>query len=200
MAGSGESGGVEDEERMRKMRMKKLDIGWLRAPFYPAIAAFLAVLLFTACAPRPEVKQARPEPVPQDTSSAEPEMLSVAQVLYQHSGSGPCLQLEMVSDDPTYGYSYENPIKIGGGFPDGDLRVFRYLNALLDPNRQPIAFSRVGTCCPFSASPGKMGSGRGVLDVFQIDYDGLSEPIRLYFDVYHEKRLLAPIGLNFRTD
>lgn len=126
-----------------------------------------------------------------------PDVTGTPQQFYRQSGAPPYTQLDAVSADSTYGYSFENPIKIGGGFPNGGLAIYRYLNALLDPGDNPISYSRQGTCCPFESNPGLLGSGQGVLDVYLIQYDDLEQPVRLYFNTFASEKLLAPKGLRY---
>lgn len=47
------------------------------------------------------------------------------------------------SIDSTYGFTIENPIKVGGGFIP--VNVYRYLKNLSDSNRVSISFKRIGS-------------------------------------------------------
>jgi hypothetical protein len=78
------------------------------------------------------------------------------------------------------------------------MEIFRYLNALLDPNGGPISFAREGTCCAFQHNPGRLGTGQGVLDVYLIYHDGFDEPVRLYFNTLEFEQPVAPLGLLYQ--
>ena len=54
--------------------------------------------------------------------------------------------LNGVSEEKSYGFSQNNPIKTGGG-PTSELM---YLNALTGPNGEHVDFYRIGSCCPYS--------------------------------------------------
>ncbi len=50
-----------------------------------------------------------------------------------------------ISEDPTYGITPENPIKVGGGvFPK---HVFRYLSSLTNTDGTNVSFEFIGECC-----------------------------------------------------
>jgi len=90
-----------------------------------------------------------------------------------------------VSDDPTYGFSATNAIKVGGDMRLGPAREVQYLRALRGPNGQGINFRRLGSA----------NVEQTILDVYEISYAGLAAPLRLYLDEYHFEPLKAPAGL-----
>ena len=92
-----------------------------------------------------------------------------------------------IAADATYGYSKENPIKVGGTPMYGAARQRRFLQALLGPGGQPIAFRRRGSMAP---------NDEGViLDLYELTYPGLEKPIELYLDLYRWDPPKAPQGL-----
>lgn len=98
-----------------------------------------------------------------------------------------------ISDDETYGYTVENPIKVGGiNQSEGPLNERRYLNALYSPTGKAIDYYRKGSCCPFETENGFMGSG--MLDIYEVTWKGQTVPIILYINMYDFGPLKAPKG------
>ncbi len=107
--------------------------------------------------------------------------------------SGTCV----ISQDSTYGYTKENPIRVGESqltnppqgalFMDarrGPSRERAYLDALRGPNGEEIAYDRSGST----------GGSGVILDAYEITCSGLDEPITLYIDMYHYVEPQAPVG------
>ena len=98
-----------------------------------------------------------------------------------------------VTSDSTYGYTEENPIKVGGvnekRGPDNEKA---FLNALLGPDGQELTYKREGSCCPFETPNGF--AGYGLLDIYEIKYEGLEEAIILYINMYDSEELFVPVG------
>ncbi len=113
-------------------------------------------------------------------------------VPYGKSASGPSLILIEKASDSTYGYTEQNPIKVGGGLNEGSKNEQMYLNALYGPRGQVIEYERVGSCCPFETPNGIMGGG--LLDAYEVKYDGLKQPIILYLNLYDYEKPKIPIG------
>jgi len=106
-------------------------------------------------------------------------------------------QLTSVSDDDSYGYSEKNPIKVGGvKNNEGPTNERRFLNALLGPDNELVKYHRVGSCCPFDSPNGLMGGG--LLDRYEVTYEGLNKPIILYINMYDYGVLMAPKGFTFK--
>src|SRR5262249_50099533 len=89
-----------------------------------------------------------------------------------------------VSDDPTYGVTAANPIKVGGDMLYVAARSIRYLQALRGPAGEGLHFWRLGS---FEGPDGTM------LDVYQVEHDGIVH--HLYVDGYRSAELRAPRGL-----
>ena len=105
----------------------------------------------------------------------------------------PPIQLTLKATSRDYGRSPEHPIQVAALQADGGPgKSCRYLNALRGPNGQEITFDRLGTCCAF-AIPGR--DLDGMLDIYEIWWDGAQEPVKLYLDFYRSGELLIPVGL-----
>jgi len=106
----------------------------------------------------------------------------------------PPMKLDTFAKDPNYGYSEKMPVLTGGGFGKGSENVYRYLNALLGPNSEPVHYDRVGTCCSFKTANSPFGD-TGLLEVFEIRVEG-GQSKRLYFNWYDSGTLMIPVGLS----
>jgi hypothetical protein len=87
-----------------------------------------------------------------------------------------------ISTDETYGYTQENPIKVGGDAFGGPARERAYLDNLLSANGEKISYERTGS----------VTFGDTILDVFEITVPG--EKVTLYIDEYAYTEPLAPAG------
>lgn len=102
--------------------------------------------------------------------------------------------IRLEAKDKTYGFSEENPIMVGGAKDsEGPLNERRFLNALLGPNGEAITYERSGSCCYFKTDNATFGTG-GMLDMYEISYDGIKTPLILYFNMYDSDDLKVPIG------
>ena len=140
----------------------------------------LAVMLGLSCS----TPQRQPETLSRTTSNIPEETIG------RQFGSW---SISTPAQDPAYGYSETSPVLVGGGFGDGGRNTYRFLNALLGPTGQQIHYTRIGTCCSFK-TPNSAFEGEGVLEVYQIAYDG-GKPARLYFNWYESGTLYIPQGL-----
>jgi hypothetical protein len=93
-------------------------------------------------------------------------------------GGGTC----KIATDDTYGYTQENPIKVGGGALGGPPREEAYLDNLLGPNGEKLTYQRHGS----------FSFGGTILDIYEIS--GLKEPVTLYVDEYTFTEPQAPVG------
>jgi hypothetical protein len=92
-------------------------------------------------------------------------------------------------DIETYGYSESNPIKVGDG-PSGERA---YLDRLSGPDGQTVKYKRLGSCCPFKTRKGVIDN-TGLLDTYEVTYDGLQKNVILFFNMYDKGQLIAPKG------
>ena len=72
------------------------------------------------------------------------------------------------------------------GGADGMARMIKYLNALRGPAGQGLRYRDAG-----QAMAGVKGA---MLNRFDVEYSGVAQPIRLYFDSTREEPLFAPQG------
>ena len=100
------------------------------------------------------------------------------------------VNLKLMSDDKTYGYSDKNPIKVGSKEEYGGPKAKRaYLALLLGPDGKPVTFNRLG-------SGGSSPDGN-LLDMYQVTLaDG--QKVILWLNMYYPKnkpeKQLAPAG------
>jgi hypothetical protein len=87
-----------------------------------------------------------------------------------------------ISSDSTYGYSEENPIKVGGGAFEGPSREEAYLDNLRGPNGEGLTYERTRS----------LESGDTILDEYHVAGPGVDEV--LYLDEYDFSELQAPAG------
>lgn len=94
----------------------------------------------------------------------------------------------------TYGLSELNPILLGSATGRSDAKALRsYMDHLSGPKGEKIKYRRVGACCGFK-TPRGLFDGTGVLEVWEVIYDGLSKPTQLFINVYDQGELSAPAG------
>jgi hypothetical protein len=106
--------------------------------------------------------------------------------LLNHVRFLPNLAACQVATDPTYGFSPENPIRVGSlNLYDGIARMEAYLNTLRGPNFEEIIYSRQNPI---------YNKAEQIVDPYEITYAGLSEPLTLYFDLYTYESPMAPAG------
>lgn len=119
----------------------------------------------------------------------------VSEGLHERGGSGvlPFL-IQETSDDESYGFTENNPVRVGGGREAGVRNEQRYLNALMGPNGQALEYQLQGSCCAFKILAGGIDN-EGQLDVYTVTWKGRKEPLKLYLNMYEEADLKAPKGL-----
>lgn len=111
------------------------------------------------------------------------------------SASGP-MKISKVTKDASYG-SEKNPIMVGGVTDSkGPSNERAFLDLLAGPNGEEISYTRVSSCCSFKSERGFMG--KGLLDVYEVKYEGLRKPVMLYINMYDYQTLYAPVGFTIR--
>ena len=120
---------------------------------------------------------------------------AVSEGLHEKGASGvlPFLIRE-TSNDESYGFTENNPVRVGGGREAGVRNQQRYLNALLGPRGEVLRFEREGSCCTFKIGDGSVDN-EGQLDIYTVSWKGRKEPLRLYLNMYEEADLKAPSGM-----
>ena len=100
----------------------------------------------------------------------------------------------VIASDSTYGYTQKNPIKVGGRSHDRGPRNERaYLDALRGPGGETLEYHRLGSCCRFKTPNGMIG-GVGMLDIYEVTYEGLASPGKLYLNMYDYEQPQIPRG------
>lgn len=103
----------------------------------------------------------------------------------------PGVGVKLLSEDPTYGYSDKNPIKVGSDEEYGGPAAEReYLQGLLDSHGKPVTFRRL-----FSGGDSPDGMP---LDCYEVTLSDGKTKFRLWINMYHPKnkpgRQPAPVG------
>ncbi len=89
--------------------------------------------------------------------------------------------------DPTYAFTAERPVQVGGGGTVyGGARQRHYLDSLRGPRGETLTHSRRGS----TLGP----DGDTMLDMYTVTYDGLAAEVTMYLDLYHYVEPLAPQG------
>ncbi len=101
------------------------------------------------------------------------------------------VDLKLMSDDASYGYTEKNPIKVGSKEEYGGPQAERdYLESLLDTAGKPLKFRRLG-------SGGASAEGKP-LDIYEITLSDGGK-FQLWIDMYQPKnkpdKQPAPLGL-----
>ena len=101
------------------------------------------------------------------------------------------------SKDKKYGYDPDYPINVFYiNAKDENLNSERFLKALAGPKGEKITFSKVESCCPFPTKRTEIGAG--FLDLYELKWEGQTEPIKLYLNIYERGYLLVPVGLSIK--
>lgn len=122
------------------------------------------------------------------TSTSAP--IEVLPIETEEVGS-PTLETEENKDcelatDPAYGFSADNPIQVGSNsLSDGPERELIYLLTLRGPNGEEVFYTRHAP---------QFNQAGTIVDPYLIEYEGVKEPVILYFDLYTYTALLVPFG------
>jgi Ca-activated chloride channel family protein len=103
-----------------------------------------------------------------------------------------------LAHEESYGYSEEDPIRVGGGPDHGPWREEWYFGSLQGPQGQTLEFHRIGNCCSFDLLESPWGTG--ALDIYEVTYEGLDGPRHLYVDMYQCEAPAAPQGFTFEPE
>ncbi len=108
------------------------------------------------------------------------------------------LLIKEYAKDIEYGLKPEKPIFLGiYKTYDAIDNIDRFFNAIIGKNKQILIKKRMKYCCPFK-TPNSPTIDRdkkfGLLEVYQVSYEGLEKPIVLYFNVYDSGDLFIPDG------
>lgn len=126
------------------------------------------------------------------TSKKGPETTSPKQVEFIDDNA---YLLTELSDDKSYGYKESNPIKVGGAKEgNGPKNEKRFLNGLLGPNGEKLSYTRAGSCCHFT-TPNGLFNNTGLLDIYKVTWEGSSDTLNIYINLYDSGELKVPVGL-----
>ena len=95
------------------------------------------------------------------------------------------------STDKTYGFTEENPIRVGHG-PRGQEA---FLKLLRDGQGNEVTYTRLGSCCRYSSSKSAMGFA--MLDSYEVKYKdekGKKKKVVLYTSFYEYDAPRIPVG------
>jgi len=106
-------------------------------------------------------------------------------------------KLTEISNDPTYGFSSDNPIEVGG-VDMGPVNERRFLNALAGPNGETVSYYRANSCCPTESKNDPFGFGTVMLDNYSVTWEGSVDTVSIYINMYDEGTLKAPKGFTIK--
>ena len=93
--------------------------------------------------------------------------------------------LTSFSDNDNYGFTQEQPIKVGNGPNGAPANERAYLDLLRDGQGKPISYYREGSCCAHESKNGF--NGMAMLDIYVINYyneNGIKETAKVYISMY----------------
>ncbi len=160
-----------------------------RANGVPTPTFVITPLTFTATGmsepasrpPAPGRPQPPPAPVTNSTVAGRAAVITSADVPGLTAATSKCA----IAEDDVYGLTPAGAIKVGGGAREGPALERQYLSALRGPMGQGLRATRLGsTLLPDGT----------ILDMYEVTYSGLNQPVRMYLDEYHSDTLKAPKG------
>jgi hypothetical protein len=108
-----------------------------------------------------------------------------------------CFIFTKISQNKKYGYDEDYPINVGFSTPEEGLKnQTLFLNALAGPKGEKIKYTKKESCCPYPTK--KEAMGVGLIDKYEIVWDGIKKPIILYLNKYERGELLIPVGFTAR--
>jgi len=103
------------------------------------------------------------------------------------------------SKDKKYGYDPDYPINIFYVDTRNEtINPERFLNALAGPKGEKITYTKLESCCPFPTKRSEMGAG--LLDVYELRWEGQKNPVTLYLNIYEKGVLMVPVGLTLKKN
>jgi hypothetical protein len=112
-------------------------------------------------------------------------------------GKNNAFVITQYSKDKKYGYNKDYPINIYyKGTKNDTINQAYFLNALAGPKGEKISYKKMENCCPFPTKNSDMGAG--LLDVYELKWEGLKKPVTLYLNIYERGILMVPVGLSLK--
>ena len=103
------------------------------------------------------------------------------------------------SKDKKYGYNKDYPVNLFYGTTKNEtINQQRFLNALAGPKGEKITYTKLESCCPFPTKRSEMGVG--LLDVYELKWEGQRKPVTLYLNIYEKAVLMVPVGLTLKKN
>ena len=88
-----------------------------------------------------------------------------------------------IASDTSYGYTEDNPVKLGGGEANAEERAAAYFSALGGPYGETLTYVKVET----------IESNDANLDVYELDLSGT--PLTMYIDIDNYETPMSPDGM-----
>lgn len=115
----------------------------------------------------------------------------------QLNGTYDSFIITKMATNKKYAYHQDYPVNVGfTSLEDGAKNQVRFLNALAGPKGEKITYKLVDTCCPFPTKKSSMGAG--MIDIFEITWEGNTTPLRIYVNKFEKGELMIPLGLTIR--
>lgn len=111
------------------------------------------------------------------------------------------LRIDGISNDPSYGYTPDNPLAIGGidlrttgsaAASETALRMAAFFSLATSLKSRPFRWQRERSCCPIKASTAFQGTG--FIDIYVVGEEG-ERPFRIFVNHYESGPLQAPVGM-----
>ena len=113
------------------------------------------------------------------------------------SATYPILRLTKKAENNKYGFTSDDPIKVGTGPDGGPANQRAYLNLLRDKQGRPVNYNRKGSCCDYKSENGFFGLAK--LDIYEINYldeNGAEQKNTVYISFYDYEEPLILFGFN----
>lgn len=107
-------------------------------------------------------------------------------------------KLTTTAPDNKYGFTPEQPVKVGKSNKGGPANQRAYLDLLRDAKGNAISYERVGSCCPYESANGFLGLA--MVDHYEITYQnekGKKKKSDVYISFYDYEEPMILFG--FKT-
>ena len=106
-------------------------------------------------------------------------------------------EISEISTDKKYGYDQDYPVNLGFmPVKMADVNVKRYFGALTGPKGEAVTYKKTDSCCPFPTKKDDMGAG--LLDIYEVTWEGLPKPKVIYINTYEKGTVKAPEGFGIK--
>ena len=103
------------------------------------------------------------------------------------------------SKDKKYGYDADYPVNLFyKNTTNETINQERFLNALAGPKGEKITYTKLQSCCPFPTKRTDLGAG--LLDVYELKWEGQKKPAKLYLNIFEKGILMVPVGLSLKKN